>query len=380
MTKRRVKLRFFPVAVLCLALASCQSWPPGRDSAEPPSETEGDESPAGQREAPADTVSEAIGLLQEGEEERAERLLESITKERPDDVTAKLLLAQIRQPPEELLGTEFEEVEVRAGESLSVIAERSIGNGLLFYSLAKLNDVDVPRLLTPGQRLKIPKSTVSDRAGRAEASSEASSEAEAAAESDSSDDPNQAAQRLAEQQRYSQAYSLLLGAARADELNESGRKTLARAAVELARKACREDDPESAGKYLRQASPWLGELSDQGDFARQRAHVDARLKLGEAEQSLARGDETAAFEALMTVREQSVDLASTHGSRLTRLETALAEHYHDRALSAWRDQKVDLSVELWERVVSINPDFEAAVRYLERARRAQRKLESLEND
>lgn len=376
MTERRVKLRFFPVAVLCLALAGCQTWPPGRDSAESPSESAGDESPAGQQEAPAGTVGEAIGLLQEGKERRAERLLEKLTNERPDDVTAKLLLAQIRQPPEELLGTEFEEVEVRVGESLSVIAERSIGNGLLFYSLAKLNDVDIPRLLTPGQQLKIPKSTVSDRAGRAEASTQA----DAAAETDSSDDPNRAAQELAEEQRHSQAYSLLLAAARAGELNDSGRTTLARAAVELAREACREDDPERAGKYLRQASPWLGERSDQGDFARQRAHIDARVRLGEAEQFLARGDETAAFDTLMAVREQSLDLASTHGSRLTRLETALAEHYHDRALSAWRDQKVELSVELWERVVSINPDFEPAVRYLERARRAQTKLKSLEID
>ncbi|RFF27960.1 MULTISPECIES: LysM domain-containing protein [unclassified Wenzhouxiangella] len=374
LSERRVQLRYFVLAAVCLTLAGCQSWQ-SRPSDETTSEPSVDQVPDGQQEAPSVTVGAAIGLLQEGEEAQAEDLLEQIADERPGDVTAQLLLAQIRQPPEELLGTEFEQIEVRAGESLSVIAERSIGNGLLFYSLAKLNDIEIPRLLQPGQRLKVPNTSASDRA----ASTEAPPEADAPAESDGSADPNQSARRLVEREAHGQAYSMLLSAARADELNDPGRATLARAAVHLAQDACREDDPDSADQYLRQASPWLGGLANEGEFARQRSHVDARLKLGEAEQLLARGDERAAFETLIAAREQSVDLSRAHGARLSRLERLLVEHYHDLALTAWRDQQVELSVKLWNRVVRINPDFEPAIRYLERAHRAQQKLESLQS-
>lgn len=365
---RRVQFRFILLALLCLSLAGCKSWSLSRPSDETSPDVTAGELDAG-------SLSTAIGLLQDGEEGRAERLLERIVEERSDDVTARLLLAQIRQPPEELLGREFEEVEVRAGESLSVIAERRIGNGLLFYSLAKLNNVEVPRMLDRGQRIKVPKITGSDLA----ASAEEPADEDESARKDSDTDPNQAAEGLVERGEHARAYSLLLTTARGGDLNDSGRTALARAAVALAREACREDDFESAGKYLRQASPWLGDLPDQGDFARQRAHVEARVKLGEAERYLARGDEAAAFQALMAVREQPVDLTRSHGSKLTRLESALAEYYHDRALSAWRDQQVGRSVELWSRVVDIDPDFEPAIRYLDRARRAQRKLESLEN-
>lgn len=375
---RRVQLRNFLLAAVCLILAGCQSGPFSRPSDDIPPDPPVDESPEGPEEDPTVSVSAAIELLQEGEEARAEALLEQITDEQPGDVTAQLLLAQIRQPPEELLGTEFEEVEVSAGDSLSVIAERSIGNGLLFYSLAKLNDIEIPRLLQPGQQLEVPKKTIGDGVESAEAPSEADAPTPGTG-SDDSTDPNQTARRLVERDHHARAYSLLLSAARAGELDDSGRATLARAAVHLAQDGCREDDPESADKYLRQASPWLGGLSDQGDFVRQRTHVDARLKLNEAEQLLARGDERAAFETLMAAREQSADLARAHGSRLTRLESILAEHYHDLALTAWRDQQVELSVKLWNRVVLLNPDFEPAVRYLERARRAQQKLESLES-
>lgn len=360
-------LRFVLPAVACLVLAGCQSMPFGWQAEDP-------DAP----ESPATGVSleSAIDLLQDGEEGAAERMLESIIEERPDDVTARLLLAQIRRQPRDLLGTQFEEVEVREGESLSAIAERTIGNGLLFYSLAKLNQIEVPRLLSPGQRLRVPVD------GREQSSPEAATGREAEASTASSpeeSDPNRVARALIEQKQFSQAYSLLLDAARAGQLDRSGRVHLAESAVQLARAACRKDDPRGGERYLDQAAPWLGPLSEEGDFARQRAHVGAQLKLGEAEAFMARGDQAEAFSALMAAREMSGELARSHGARLTRLETELAEHFHDQALSAWRDQQVDRSVELWDRVVQIDPDFEPAIRYLDRARRAQRELKALEN-
>jgi tetratricopeptide (TPR) repeat protein len=321
-------------------------------------------------------------LLQNGEEARAEALLSRILEARPGNATAKLLLAQIRQPPEELLGERFEEIEVRPGDSLSAIAGRTIDNELLFYSLARLNDIEVPRLLRPGQKLRVPATEEIELPEEQEDGQAPSPDASVQATTgvvSGGEELQETANRLLERGAHRQAYSLLLSAARGGKLEGPGDALLARAAVAYADAACREDDPDRAIKILDQASPWLGQAAESGDFARQRDHVDARLALGRAEHVLARGDHEAAFQALMEARGLTADLRQTHGPRLARLESALGEHYHDSAVSAWRDQQVDRSVELWDRVLRIDPDFEPAIRYLERARQAQRELEALED-
>jgi hypothetical protein len=374
-------LRLTTITAACLILAGCQLWP-FKDRADQPPPEESPQPSVKEAKAPdPSTVESAMDLLQAGEEADARKILERLEQQRPGDQTLRLLLAQIRQPPEELLGERFEEVIVQPGESLSAIAGRTIGNELLFYSLARLNEIEEPRLLRPGQRLRVPVPEPAEP--ESEPDEPAQPGPRPAVESGPRDDGQagleDTARGLLERERYSQAYALLLSAARADRLSPSGRALLADAAVALSNAACAQDDPDKAGKYLRQASPWLSRNAAGGAFARQRAHVDARLRLGEAERLLAAEEVSGAYNALIAARELDPDLADTHGPRLRRVESTLGQLYHDRALSAWRDQQVDRSVELWDRVVTINPRFEPAVRYLERARRAQRKLEALES-
>jgi len=378
-TDRLCLVRSTVIIITCMVLSGCQLWPfsPQAEETSPETSTDGpiidDPGPT------ADSVGSAMNLLQEGHEDRAEAMLERIAGESPDDPTVQLLLAQIRRPPEELLGERYEEVEVRRGESLSAIAGRTIDNELLFYSLAKLNDIEVPRLLRPGQRLKVPRIDIAEAEETIKEEPEQRPESSSPALPDS-DQFEQTAQRLVDEERYSQAYALLLTAARAGKLPKTGASLLSEAAVGLSAAACREDDPERAGKYLRQAEPWLEGAAEREEFTRQQRHVEARIKLDEAEQHMSGGEESAAFDALMAMRELDAELARTHPQRLDRLETTLGNYYHDLALSAWRDQQVERSVELWDRVVKVDPDFEPAKRYLERARRAQRELEMLEED
>lgn len=375
-TRRLSLLRWPTLAITCLLLVGCQLWPFKQLADEPPPVAE----EAAVEEEPGEaaaSIEEAMTLLQNGEEAQAEAMLEKIAQERPGNATTRLLLAQIRRPPEELLGDSYAEVEVRAGESLSAIAGRTINNELLFYSLAKLNGIEVPRLVQPGQRLKVPLIAP-------EAAIEPDAEPDTAPAEQArpgSRDPDQlelTARQLIDRERYSQAYALLLSTARAGRLDESGQALLAEAAVALSQVAEREGDPELAAKHLRQALPWLDDVEDHEAFARQRRHLDAGRRLVEAERLLARGEQAAAFDALMAARELDEELARAHGQKLARLEAALGEYYHDLAVSAWRDQNVDQAVELWDRVVRINPGFEPAIRYLERARRAQRQLKNLD--
>ena len=47
---------------------------------------------------------------------------------------------------------------VQRGDSLSVIAQREIGDAMQFFALARYNDIPAPRRMSPGIVLKIPRS------------------------------------------------------------------------------------------------------------------------------------------------------------------------------------------------------------------------------
>lgn len=367
--------------VVCMGLTGCQYVPFLRDRQpdQPPASQTSSESSA-EAAARSSSVQRAMTLLQDGREREAEAMLEGIIETDSDNPTALLLMAQIRQPPEELLGEDFESITVKPGDSLSEIAGRTMNNELLFYALARLNDVEVPRLLQSGQRLRIPRldmpETLTDEATVAP-DSQPSQESVRERE-DSEPQLVDTARRLLEESRNAQANALLLSAARAGKLEHEYTSLLAASAAARAGELCAGDDPAQAIKVLNQAAPWIGAAADSGDFAAQRRHVQARQLLDEAEQRLMRGNYDLAFESLAQARERSGDLDGTHGERLDRLVEALSVRFHDQALSAWRDQRVDESLRLWERVVRIDPSFVPAQRYLERARAAKRKLEALE--
>lgn len=320
-------------------------------------------------------VERAMQLLQDGEESAAEALLVEVLAARPEDTVARLLQAQIQRPPEELLGEEFTEIEVRPGDSLSAIAARHIGNELLFYALARLNEIERPRLLRPGQLLKVPVMRTPEDGMETATDSKTPESADAPAEASP---VATTVEELLSRGRLAQAQGLLLSTARADRLDETTTLQLVGVSAELARTACRNDDPDRARAVLDRARPWIGARAEAGEFAAASAHVSARLAMIEARQSIAAGDYAAAFDGLDKVRNIDESIAREHGPELAGLESALVEHYHGRALSAWRDQEVDSAVSFWQKVIDVDPGFEPAQVYLERALRVKRELESLE--
>lgn len=358
------QIRLIVLTLLLVALAACQQFPLREPSG---SELErGGRLSAGTRD-----LDQALLLLQEGEAERAEALLDQILKDRPADSIARLLLAQIQQPPEEMLGDQFQEIVVQPGDSLSVIAARHAGNELLFYSLARLNGVQRPRLLKSGQRLKVPVSRDSappDPLPESTLSDSAQGRLDSAALSQATDELISRGQRL-------RAYTLLLSAANADALDLPLSNRLTGLATELAEAALAEDDPERALRLLEQAAPWLGERIRQGAFAATMARAQARASLKNAGRELEEGDYEAA--RISFIRQAGNELEGLYRAEYDAVRSALIEHFHVRALSAWRSQKVDQAVSLWEQVLEIDAGFEPARIYLERGYRIQQQLDSL---
>lgn len=109
----------------------------------------------GPQEVPG-AVTRAIEMLEAGEVQPAEELLEAVLRADPALRRAQSLLRQIREDPRSLLGSESFAHRVLPGESLSLIAQRFLKDPLLFYALARYNDIAVPRQLAGGQVIRVP--------------------------------------------------------------------------------------------------------------------------------------------------------------------------------------------------------------------------------
>lgn len=355
--------------ILVLLLAGCQFMPQRVDEQALPEQSE-------VADPAAPSIGEAITHLQEGRIDHAEAALDSLLAQQPEHGTARLLMRQIRETPEALLGGNYIEIEVASGDSLSVLAGRYIGNPLLFHSLARLNDIERPQLLRPGQRLKVP-------APEAREPEEGPVESVAAdpAGTRTSAAPVELASRLRSEGRPGRAYDLLLSAARSGGLDRNGQTHLAELAIERSAASREKDEPEQSIRFLDQVEPWLDEQARPDAFARERARVETRLVVLEAHELVTRNDYDAAFELLDSHGVLGEGATSDSDLELERPDgvmQTLSDHYHAGALTAWRDQQVREAVRLWQRVLEIDPDFEPAAVYLERARRVQRRLEAMD--
>lgn len=105
---------------------------------------------------PEGVTGPAVVALWEGDSAKADKLLRKILKKNPGDAVARKLLKQITDDPRKLLGTDNYPYKVKAGETLWGLSQRVLGDPLMFYALARYNDIAVPRALAAGSSIHIP--------------------------------------------------------------------------------------------------------------------------------------------------------------------------------------------------------------------------------
>jgi hypothetical protein len=103
-----------------------------------------------------DRINRALELLGRGEPLPARTELTLVLAEQPTNATAKRLLQQIDTDPKVLLGQKSYPYKVRPGETLSELANRFLGDPLLFYALARYNGIYRPDETEVGRTLLIP--------------------------------------------------------------------------------------------------------------------------------------------------------------------------------------------------------------------------------
>jgi hypothetical protein len=137
--------------MLALVLAACSTTrqaAPSAPSAPPPSVAAGWQGREG--------VQAAIAELNEGNAAAARARLMTVLNAQPGDTVARQLIEQIDDDPRRMLGAENYRYTLREGETLSMVAQRALGNPLLFYALARYNNIAVPNSVQAGQTILVP--------------------------------------------------------------------------------------------------------------------------------------------------------------------------------------------------------------------------------
>lgn len=150
-----------------LALSACSSMPAMPTMPElsmpalpsfgaPASAKEKSDAAMADSATPGDLLRRAIDRLGSGQLDDAKRDLQAVLKQSPKNATAASLLKQIETDPAALLGKPGETYVVVAGDTMSELAGRFLGDPMLFYALSRYNGLAAPNTLSEGRVLNLP--------------------------------------------------------------------------------------------------------------------------------------------------------------------------------------------------------------------------------
>lgn len=101
-------------------------------------------------------VRKIFALLDEGQADQARAETLQLKQDQPDAELAQNILDQLDKDPKQLLGEKSFAYVIRPGETLSILAERYLGDRFLFYALARYNGIAAPSKAEVGQTIQIP--------------------------------------------------------------------------------------------------------------------------------------------------------------------------------------------------------------------------------
>ncbi len=142
--------RALAICALAVALAGCSTVQRAAGSRATPEPQQGPDRRSQQ------LVQQAIADLNRGDPVAARRRLMTALQRQPNDAVARQFITQIDTDPVQLLGRENYSYTLRDGETLSMVAGRLLSNPLMFFALARYNNITVPTSVTPGQTILIP--------------------------------------------------------------------------------------------------------------------------------------------------------------------------------------------------------------------------------
>ena len=306
------------------------------------------------------SLNEIILALQDGNEAIAERSLQTMLAQGQNAGIADKLLQQIQTNPEQLLGAEHENISVKAGDTLSLLAEKHLGDPLMFYALARYNSIDIPRQLQRGQSLNIPINY-----GRKDISSDNIVQA--------SKQEKLATFLIASGERR-EGWQTLVQTALKQQLSAQGRQQLYALSLELAETSLTAQNGDEAIATLQSARAAFDDIKRREQIDDVLLRMRARIKMQDSAEAASNNHLATAWQ--LAAEATDIDPGFTAASEAeARLKAELVQQLHESALRQWRDREVTPAIRLWEQLLAVKPDFEPAAVYLERARAMATKLD-----
>lgn len=384
-------IHYLGLSLLFFSLAACQTAPPVEGPAvEPGSITEAAEAieketaqkgglPLRQR------LREIIKLLETGQEADAHNKLKGVLADYPNNKRANYLLEQINTDPEELLGKEYFSYKLESGDSLSVIAKRFLGDPLRFYALAKYNDIDNPKAVTTGQTIKVPGTIAPAEppAHQPTAPVEEEIPPSAAPATEVKEEEQIAAihnnaMQLAEAGNYAQAIAHLESGLMEFPDDTTGNSLLVHYYAIHAQDLSNSGNNQTAYKTLEKAALIAPENREIAQLITQ---IKKRLTAEEHYQSgkdyLAAGDLEKSYDAFSQALALYPDYQDAK-EQLETLRSALIASLHKKAMTKYREQQLDQAIELWNKILKIDPSHLNAQVYRSQAQDLKMRIEKFE--
>jgi hypothetical protein len=146
-TARRLSICAILTATAVAGLSACATPKPA--PASKPAAT-------AERVPPRERVSKAIEFLFQGKAAEARVQLVAALADQPANDVAVKLLRQIDTDPKVLLGEKSFSYRGRDGDTASSLAAAHLGDPLLFYALARYNQIEIPSQSLNGRTVMIP--------------------------------------------------------------------------------------------------------------------------------------------------------------------------------------------------------------------------------
>ena len=312
-------------------------------------------------------LSKAIAQLSKGNAGQAKVELEAYLSQAPHSKVANNLLTQIITPTSQYFPSEFVAISLANGESLSTIAKQYLGDALQFYALAQYNNIENPGKTTIGQIVHVPLTTKAKafvdfkiNKGMDTSSTEQDHQADSEFQDlGAKEEPSENVETvmligleqmrlLLTQKQYQEAIEVYEQLDSSHTTNDNDMRALI-AAYRSSAIATTDSNPVLASTYYQQT----------GNLAANTGDRLLALEMFNISMQLDSGNKTSA-------------------QRYTKLKSELTDTYHRDASLAYRRQELEKAIELWQKLLTIDPDHVHAINYLVQAQRLKDKLQRLE--
>ena len=275
-------------------------------------------------ERTAADIHQIIRLLENGQFQAGHDELSAYLQRHPNDATARSLNHQIEVDPVVTLGPPKRHYTVQPGDTLGGLAAKYLGSPLKFLILARYNHIKRSKDLRVGQVIDLPARKPDEGSDASKPAEPSARDTQAAGSPHPSTSPSKASTK-------------------AKPVPE------ATTPPTIPPKASLLGKRENAA--LKQQEIGLNALNK---------HYNA-----------------VAYQAFK--RALAIDPTLQPAKQETkRLGPKLVRQYHEEALAAYRDQKLNRAIALWNKALAIDPNYEPALGYRARALELEHRLKQLE--